>query len=137
MWVEQAPRSILEMATASVNFPRLRFTETPKFYQTVVTGGDDVRSRGMKSNPIDTPVVSLKYELDHGVGISEHVGLLSVRSSDLIFKRHGGGSRVFLSQARDVPNTYRLIERGGDDQIILGVKLRTHNIVVVTSHGAD
>jgi hypothetical protein len=41
---------------------------------------------------------------------------------------------VFLPQTRDVPDTYGLIERGGDNEIVLGVELRTHGVVVVTGH---
>lgn len=44
---------------------------------------------------------------------------------------------MLLAQAGDIPDTNRLVERGGGDEILGGVELSTHNIVVVAGHGTD
>ena len=44
---------------------------------------------------------------------------------------------MLLSQARYVPDPDGLIERGGDDQIILGMELSAHCVVIMSSHCAN
>ena len=44
---------------------------------------------------------------------------------------------MLLSQAGNIPDTDRLVERGRGDEVFGGVELSAHNIVVMTGHGAD
>jgi hypothetical protein len=91
----------------------------------------------VEGDPVDTTVVTLEHKLNHGVSVTEHVGLLLVRARDLILKGHGCRSRVLLAQARNVPDANGLIKRGRDDQVILGMELGAHDVVVVTGHCAN
>jgi hypothetical protein len=71
--------------------------------------------------------MTFKDKFDDSVGVAEHVCLI-VCPSHLIFKIHRGRCRVFLAQARDIPNTNRLVEGGRYDQIVFGVKLSAPNV---------
>ena len=44
---------------------------------------------------------------------------------------------MLFAQARDIPNPDRLIQRSGDDQIIFGMELSAHSVMVVSRHCAD
>jgi len=52
----------------------------------------------MECDPIDATIVTLKNELDDGIGIPEHICLLLVCSCHLILEAHGCWSGVFLAQ---------------------------------------
>lgn len=45
---------------------------------------------------------------------------------------------IFPSKApRTIPNANSLIEGGGNDEVLLGVELGAHDVVVVARHGAE
>lgn len=88
----------------------------------------------MECDPVDTTVVALKDELDDSICVAKHVGLILIRACHLVFERHCLWGRVLLPQARYIPDTDRLIERGGDDEILFGMELRAHGVVVVAGH---
>jgi hypothetical protein len=49
----------------------------------------------------------------------------------------GARGHALLAQAGDVPHADRLVERGGDDEVVLGVELRAHDVVVVPCEHGD
>lgn len=124
------------MASARIHLPCLGLGHPPKLHEAVVSRGNDQGKSGVERDPIDATVVALEHELDYGVGVPEHVGLVLVGALHLVLEGHGGRRGVFLPQPRDIPNTDGLVERGRDDQVILGVELRAHGVVVMAGHGA-
>lgn len=91
----------------------------------------------MERNPVHTPVVSLQNELYNGIGVSEHVRLVSIGTGHLILEGHGSRRGVLLAQTGNVPHTYTLVKRGGNDKVFFRVELRAHRVVVVAGHVAD
>lgn len=81
--------------------------------------------------------MALQNKLHNSICVSEHVCLIGVGSCHLIFEGNRGWGGVFLSQTRDVPDADRLVERGGGNEVLGGMELGAHNIVVVTGHRAD
>jgi len=82
----------------------LGFAHAPQLDQTVVTGRDDQGHGWVEGDPVDTPVVALENELDDGIGVAKHVGLVGVGTGDLVLEAHGCGGRVLLAQAGDYRN---------------------------------
>ena len=136
MRVEQTPRSILKVATASVDFPGLGVAHPPQLDQSVVAGRNNEGQGWVERDPVDTSVMALEDKLDNGIGVAKHVGLVGIGAGHLVLERHRSGSRVLLAQTRNVPHSDRLIERGRDDEIVLWVELGAHGVVVVAGHGA-
>jgi hypothetical protein len=134
MRVEQTRGCVLEMSSASVHLPRLRFRHPPQLHKTVVSRGDDQWQSRMKRNPVHAPIVPLENEFDDRIRVSKHVCLVLVGACHLVFERHGLRRRVLLPQPRDVPNANRLIERGGNDKVLLRVELSAHGVMVMASH---
>lgn len=90
----------------------------------------------MESHPIDASVVAFQYEFDYRVGISEDICLV-IRPSHLIFKTHGCGSGMLLSQATYIPYSHRLIQAGRYNQVLRWMPLGAHDIVVMSGHRTD
>jgi hypothetical protein len=82
---------------------------------------------GVESAEVDTSVMAFEDKFNNSVGVSKHVCLV-IRASHLLFEGHRSRGRVFLSKSGNIPHTHRLVKRGGHDQILLGVELRTPNI---------
>ena len=125
------------MTSACIHLPSFCFAHSPELDQAIITGRDDQGQCRVERDPVDATVVALEHKLDNGICVAKHVGLIRVGAGHLIFESHRGGSRVLLAQAGDVPDADRLIEGSRNDEILLGVKLSTHGVVVVASHGAD
>lgn len=64
--MEKRRGHIVEMTSASVNFPSPRLAHSPKFYLTVVTGRDDQWPCRMENGPVDTTIMALKHVFDGG-----------------------------------------------------------------------
>src|SRR5271170_981206 len=77
-FVEKGSRSIVEMTSASIDFPRFRFRHSPNFDETVIPGGDEEREGWMERDPIDSSIVSFENILYRGIGISKNVAGLRV-----------------------------------------------------------
>ncbi len=86
MGVEEAALGILEVAPAGVDFPSLGVTHSPELDETVIASGDDERHCWVEGDPVHTAIVSLENKLDNGVGVAKHIGLVLVRSSDLVLE---------------------------------------------------
>jgi hypothetical protein len=86
--VEQAAGGVLEVIAAGIDLPGLGLAHAPQLDEAVVAGGNDQRHGRVESDPVDTTVVALEDELDDGVSVTEHVGLVLVRASDLVFEGH-------------------------------------------------
>lgn len=83
----------------------LGLAHAPQLDKAVVTGGHDQGHSGVEGNPVHTAVVALENELDNGVGIAEHVGLVGIGASNLVLEGHGRGRGVLLAEARDCDKT--------------------------------
>lgn len=91
----------------------------------------------MEGNPIYAPVMALQDKFDDSICVAEHIGLVLVSAVNLLLEGHGCWRRVLLPETGYVPYAYRLIEGCGDDQVLGGVEVCTHDIVVVAGHGAN
>lgn len=49
----------------------------------------------------------------------------------------GFPSHLLVRAPRTIPNANGLIEGGGNDEVLLGVELGAHDVVVMTRHGAE
>mmetsp|Transcript_21251 Transcript_21251/g.54262 ORF Transcript_21251/g.54262 Transcript_21251/m.54262 type:complete len:230 (-) Transcript_21251:30-719(-) len=124
--VEETARDVVEVAAQRVDFPSLGVVHSPELDQPVVGSGDDQRQRGVEGRPIDTPLVALQHVLDDGVRGAEHVAA-ALRAA----RAPAADGDPLLAEARGVPNAHRLVERSGHDQILLGMEVRAHDVVVV------
>eukprot|EP00955_Chlamydomonas_euryale_P057079 356656-Chlamydomonas_euryale.AAC.5 len=77
--------------------------------------------------------MALKHVLDDSVAAAKQVRLDRRRLEHV---GHAWRGRL-LVQPRDVPHAHRLVERRGDHEVLLGVKARAHDIVVVASQHRD
>ena len=89
----------------------------------------------MEAGPVDAPVVSLQDVLHHGVGLAEQVG--RGRVLEVVVQAAGAGRDGLLPQAGDVPDPDGLIQTGGDHQVLAGVELGAHDVVVVAGQDRD
>lgn len=156
MGVEETGGSILEVATAGIDFPRLGIckseaismiqvrevvaeptTHAPELDQPVITSGHNQWQRWVERHPVDTTVMTFQHKLDNRIGVTEHVRLVWIGASHLILKRNRGRGGVLLPQAGDVPDADGLVQGGGGNEVFGGMELSTHHIVVVAGHSTD
>ena len=62
--VEQCCGDVVEVTSARVHLPRLRFTHSPYLDLAIIRGRDNERERRVESGPVDATVVTLKDILD-------------------------------------------------------------------------
>lgn len=93
----------------------------------------------MKADPVYAAVMSFKNILDNGIRIPKQVALLLTANAartnapvDLVLITGSTWSGMFLPKARNIPDSDSLIQRGRYDEILFGMELSTHDIVVVT-----
>ena len=91
----------------------------------------------MERGPVDAAVVAFEDVLDHGVGIAKEISLAAVGSCDLLLDAHGLSGGVLFAQSADVPNAHSLVHGSRDDEVLLGVELSAHDVVVVTGENGD
>lgn len=114
--VEERIGNIVEVASARVNLPSLRFAHPPNFDRAIVSGGDNQRKGGMEGGEIDASVMALEDIL---------YGRERVERFEIV--RTSAGSA--LSQTGYVPNAYGLVHGCRHDEIVLWMKLGGHDIV--------
>lgn len=81
--------------------------------------------------------MTLQHKLDNSIRVAKHIGLIGVCSCHLVFECDGSRGGVLLSQARDIPDADGLVEGSGGDEVLGGVELSAHNIMIVSGHSAD
>eukprot|EP00162_Nutomonas_longa_P014261 comp21894_c0_seq1/m.49668 comp21894_c0_seq1/g.49668 ORF comp21894_c0_seq1/g.49668 comp21894_c0_seq1/m.49668 type:complete len:1021 (+) comp21894_c0_seq1:778-3840(+) len=132
--VEDGARDIVDMAAQTVDFPCLGLVHAPELDLAVVGSRDDQREGVVERCPVDAAVVALEHVLDDGVR-----GAKDVRVHVAHGRRAGGSAdgNGLLAQAREIPDTHGLVERCADQQVLLGVELCAHHIVVVAREHRD
>lgn len=90
----------------------------------------------MEGGPVYSPLVSLENVLDQRVIAAEE---LVVHPSDHIalLDLLGDSPYCLLPEPSGIPHSNRLVERGRDDEVLLRVESRTHDVVVVTREHRD
>lgn len=89
----------------------------------------------MEGGPVDTPVMPLEDVLDDGITATKQVGVHLLRQAEHVLPT--AGREALLPERSNVPHTDGLIQRRRHHQVLLGVKLRAHDIVVVAREHAD
>lgn len=117
--------------------PLVLTTHAPQLDQTVVSGGNDQWEARVEGNPVDPPIMTLENKFHHRICVSKHIGLAGIGAGHLVFEGDRSWRRVLLSEPGNIPDADRLIQGGRNNQIVFGVELCTHHIVIVTGHGAD
>ena len=90
----------------------------------------------MERSPVDATIVTFENVLDHGICVAEQVGL-TTGACDLLFDAHRLSGSVLLAQAANVPYANGLVHGSRDDEVLLGVELSAHDVVVVTGKDGD
>ena len=63
-------------------------THPPQLDEAVVTRRHNQGKSWVDGHPIDTPVVTFEHEFYHRIGVSEHISLIRVGASHLVFEGH-------------------------------------------------
>ena len=92
----------------------------------------------MEVCPVDPPVMSLQHMFDHSIGLTKQVRSVGV-GLDMILQTPSSRTRGhgLLPEARDVPDPDSLVQTGADHQVLAGVELGAHHVVVVPRQHAD
>mmetsp|Transcript_35164 Transcript_35164/g.101267 ORF Transcript_35164/g.101267 Transcript_35164/m.101267 type:complete len:220 (-) Transcript_35164:378-1037(-) len=130
--VEHDAGHVVEVAPERVDLPRLRVVHPPKLDQAVIRAGHDERKRRVEGRPVHTPLVAFQHVLHHGVGSAEHIAGALRRGRAAT----ADGDRL-VPEARSVPHADGLVEGGRHDEILLGMEVRAHHVVVVTREHRD
>lgn len=112
------------MPPACIHLPRFRLAHPPNLDRPIIRRADDQRQRRVERRIVDPSIVPLQHVLD-----SREI----VESLKRAWPRAGGG----LAEAGDVPHAHGLVHRGGDDEVVLGVKLGGHHVVGVASQNGN
>mmetsp|Transcript_9412 Transcript_9412/g.32760 ORF Transcript_9412/g.32760 Transcript_9412/m.32760 type:complete len:512 (+) Transcript_9412:1111-2646(+) len=130
--VEHDARHVVHVAAQRVHLPRLGVVHAPQLHLAVVRARDDQRQGRVEARPVHAPVVALQHVLHHGVPAPKQVRVHLRDAQEVVRRRHR-----LLAQPRDVPDPHRLVKRGADDQVLLGVEGGAHHVVVVPRKHAD
>ena len=132
IFVEDDAGHVVGVAAHTVHFPRPGLVGAPKLDQVVVRARHDHWLGWVETRPVDTTIVAVHGELDHGIGSSEEV---TVDAADDAVGR-AFAVALALVQTGNVPNPHSLVQRRRYEQVILGVEVSAHDVVVVASeHG--
>lgn len=86
----------------------------------------------MEARPVHTTLVTLQNVLD---GAHDVCGEMAQDAATAL--RRCAHLAALLLQPRNVPHADRLVQRGADDQVLLGMELRTHHVMVVARKHGD
>lgn len=138
LWVEQNGRDIVVVTTTRINFPGFAFVVTPQFDKSIIGSRDNQWRGGMKRDPVDTAIMTLKNVLYNDIRLPEQI---SLSSGDGCWSNTIRGSHswhcVLLAESRDVPDTDSLVKTCTGYQIFGWVELSTHHIVIMSSENCN
>ena len=86
----------------------------------------------MECRPVDAAVVAFENVLHDGIASAKQVGVHLRDTRDFLRGRDG-----LLAKACNVPDAHRLVERRGDDEVLLRVEGCARHAMVMSGESAD